>query len=334
MINWKTGSEMNEITPIVIVYLNSFLPSYAIKNIRYIEKTFPDREIIVLVKEEKYKKQERYFSRVKFTLPAGLDSEILELRFLTSHQRAFRNDFWNVTIVRFFALEKMMLEWSLDSIFHIEADVLVAPYFPFGKIEKLREKIAFPQVSDNSASGSVFYVNGVSLLQEMNLFFKQELKSDPELTDMTLLSRYSRAFKDSYFSLFSGLHTASATSSDVFDAATFGIYLTGGDPRNSRGWIEFYKDVEDHFVKPSTYNFSFSADNKIIASINDSEYVIQNLHIHSKNPKYFSLSWPSKKLSLQIKNSTRATSKEFSARAFCVLAQGFITRRIKLLLRA
>ena len=320
---------MNKPSPIVIVYLNDFLPRYAIKNIRYMENTFKNREIIVLISDKKFISKNSELSRAKYIVPSGLDSEISHLRRLTSHPSNFRNDFWNVTIARFSALQKFMEEYDHDSLFHFEADVLVAPYFPFKEIENLQKKIAFPKVSNVSAAGSVFYVNGADVLNKMNLFFRQCLEKNPSLTDMNLLSRFSREYEDIHVSLFAGVESAGAESEVLFDAACFGIYLTGGDPRNSRGWIEYYRDVADHLSKPSGYEFSLTSEKEIIARKNNTSFVIQNLHIHSKNPKYFGTDWPGKKLASQIKNSNEGPKRKFSLTVYCYLAHGFFLRRSK-----
>jgi hypothetical protein len=149
---------------------------------------------------------------------------------------------------------------------------------------------------------------------------------------MALLSRFSHAHPNLYFSLFSGVDPSNAKSKELFDAASFGIYLTGGDPRNNRGWLDYYKDVNDHGAKPSEYIFSLTKENTILATSRTSEFVIQNLHIHSKNPKIFATTWPSEKLISQITKSGRGMAREFSFRAYWFLVQGFVARRTKRIL--
>ena len=323
---------MIESAPIVLVYLNGFLPKYAIKNLRYMENTFHDREIYVLVNKECYKERDYKLRRTHFVLQNSIDLVIEQMTQLTTHPNDFRYNFWNVTIARFFALENFMMNHGIESIFHFEADVLVAPYFSFEKVEKLQNKIAFPQVSDKSAAASVFYVNGIEILTEMNQFFIECLRKNPNLTDMSLLATYSREYESKYVSLFSGSEISSAKSSELFDAAAFGIYLTGGDPRNSKGWIHYFKDEDAFDAKPSRYEFSLTNTNKILAKKHDSEFVIQNLHIHSKNLKYFTSSWPSKKLISQIDQSNKMKRREFSLSGYYSLSCGFLVRRIRKIL--
>jgi len=320
---------MIKLAPIVIVYLNGFLPKYAVNNLRYIEKTFHDREIYVLVNEERFKERDYKLDRTKFIVPKGLDLAIVRLAELTSHPNEFRNDFWNVTIARFFALENFMLQSHINALFHFEADVLVAPYFSFSMLEKIHNRIAFPQVSDKSAAASIFYVNGIDVLTEMNGFFLAALRKNPNLTDMGLLSKYSREFESKYIPLFSGFETSNPKTSELFDAATFGIYLTGGDPRNSKGWVEYFKDVDDHQTKPSKYEFSLTDTDMILARNQGFEFIIQNLHIHSKNPRYFTQNWPSRKLISQINQSSQGEAREFSPSTYCYLIYGFLSRRIR-----
>jgi hypothetical protein len=297
------------------------------------ERTFPDREIFVLVNEDKYSGGKYRLNRTQFVRPKGLDKEITELQSMTAHPQDFRHDFWNATIARFFALEKFMVEKSFQSIIHLEADVLIAPYFSFSELEVLDKCIAFPRVSANAAAASIFFVNGLEVLQKMNTYFKISLQGQPNSTDMSLLSNFAHTYADLYFPLFSGINALSALDTrKIFDAATFGIYLTGGDPRNRRGWVECFRNVEDHEAKPSEYIYSLNSDNVLIAQLGSQEFEIQNLHIHSKNIKYFGASWPSSKLISQVKRSALGFQTEFSVTAFLSLTFGFISRRLKRIL--
>ena len=318
----------------MLVYLNSFLPKYAVRNLQYLERTFPDREIFVLVNGEKFGKKKYKLNRTKFVRPNGLDEEIAELQTITTHPQDFRYDFWNATIARFFALEKFMAEKNLQSILHLEADVLIAPYFPFSKFEELGKCIAFPRVSANAAAASIFFVNSLEIFRTMNSYFKSSLQEAPSSTDMTLLSNFAHNHPDLYQHLYSGTKPVSALDTRrIFDAATFGIYLTGGDPRNERGWVESFKNVEDHEAKPSEYTYSLNLDHVLIARLGDQEFQIQNLHIHSKIKGYFEASWPSSKLVSQIQQSTFGLQAEFSPAVFLSLGFGFISRRLKKVLR-
>ena len=326
---------MNNSFPIVLVYLNSYLPKYAVRNLQYLERTFPDREIFVVVNGERYSKKKYKLSRTKFVRPKGLDEEMAELRSMTTHPQDFRHDFWNVTTARFFALEKFMVEKNFESIFHLEADVLIAPYFSFSDLEALDKCIAFPRVAANAAAASVFFVNGLEVLRKMNSYFKISLQQQPNSTDMTLLSNFAFTHTDLYCPLFSGINPLSTPDTrKIFDAATFGIYLTGGDPRNRRGWIECFRNVEDHDAKPSEYTYSFDSNNVVIAKLGNKEYEIQNLHIHSKNVKYFGVSWPSSRLISQVKRSALGFQAQFSASAFLSLVFGFVSRRFKRILKS
>jgi len=324
---------VNNLSPIVLVYLNSYLPKYAIRNLQYLERTFPDREIFVLVNGERFSNRRYKLNRTQFVHPNGIGEEITEIQSITSHPQDFRHDFWNATIARFFALEKFMAEKSLQSVFHLEADVLLAPYFSFSELEALDKCIAFPRVSTSAAAASIFFVNDLEVLRKMNSYFKISLQGDPNSTDMRLLSNFADAYADLYFPLFSGINVLSAHDTrKIFDAATFGIYLTGGDPRNRRGWVEFFRNVEDHEAIPSKYVYSFNANKILIAQIGNEEFELQNLHIHSKNIKYFEKSWPSSKLISQIKRSSLGPHFEFSVSAFFSLTYGFISRRFRRIL--
>lgn len=328
MPGWGEPRNREMLSPIVLVYLNAYLPKYAARNLHYLEETFPGREIFVLVDKDKYAEKSYNLNRTKFVVLSDLKTEISGLRMLTNHPTGFRHDFWNVTIARFFAIEQFMITHNIDSVFHFEADVLVAPYFPFSELEKVKQKIAFPKVSNTSAAASVLYVNNPKTLSVMNAFFKVSLLDNPNWTDMKLLSEFTQTYNHLYFPLFSGIDPMKSNSQKIYDAATFGIYLTGGDPRNSGGWVESYRNVDDHDTKPNEFEFYITPENIVIAKIENHEFEIQNLHIHSKNVKYFMAPWPSKKLILQIQGSRVGIQNEFSFSAYRSLVYGFLTRRL------
>lgn len=298
------------------------------------EQTFKERDIFILVSEEKYNSKKYNLRRSKIIVLGDFESDLVELRGLTTHAQEFRKDFWNLTIARFFALEKFMLKSGVESIFHFEADVLIAPYFPFSNLERIENRIAFPKVSSFAAAASVFYVDGVENLREMNRYFKESLRRNSLMTDMTLLSNFSSEYPTIYYALYSGIEPDTSQPRELFDAATFGIYLTGGDPKNARGWTKFFIDVHDHTAKPSNFEYSITCDNVLLAKYEDLNFEIQNLHIHSKNKKYFSRLWPSRKLKLQIGKSKTAKRSEFSLEAFSFLVKGYLIRRLQKMLRS
>jgi len=322
-------NNMKTLAPIVIVYLNNRLPKYAIRNLVYLELTFPERNIYVVVSQQRHAKKPHKLRRTNFVHVKEIEKYLADLRAVTIHPQTFRNDFWNLTIARFFALESFMVEMGTKSIFHIEADVLLAPYFPFSRLEKLEKCIAFPRVSSKSAAASVFYVQDIKVLRTLNHFMKVSLLENPNLTDMGLLSDFSSKYKRLYVPLYSGAQAPLEEIEGIFDAATFGIFLTGGDPRNNRGRIQTFRDIEDHDAKPSEYVYYFSNDDRLIAKNSSQEFEIQNLHIHSKNSKYFQKSWPSRRLIIQVEKSTYGPRTEFSVAVFLNLSYYFIINRVK-----
>jgi hypothetical protein len=146
-------------------------------------------------------------------------------------------------------------------------------------------------------------------------------------TDMTLLSKYLDDHPDRSKSLKSMDLDGKSIS---FDGASFGMFLTGTDPRNSFGLSTLFKDISDHDEEPSRYSFSLSFRNEILIKQKSFESNLVNLHIHSKSSRYFPKSWPPRQLIKNIeKSQRRETVVVFYPRVFADLCFKFVVRRIR-----
>jgi hypothetical protein len=314
--------------PIVIVYLQNSLPNYAKKNIEYLSKMFPNN-LIYVISDLEIGGSLKSLANVELRRLKNMQLEISKIEGLSSSPAEFRNGFWISTIARFKALETLMKSESLERILHIEADVLLLPHFPLDSILFRGNYIAYPFVSDTDAAASVFYVGSLQALEELNDFVFTTLEHLPSASDMRILFEFSRMHPEKFHCLFSGKEDHDVPEAKwIFDAATFGMYLTGDDPRNAKGYSKIYANVSGHFISPSEYQFSFTKENRLVATRKEKTYEIMNLHIHSKKSRYFRYRTFSSAISRAVNKDDKSVTSEFSLTVWTKLVVGYLKRRL------
>ena len=320
---------MNSDTPIVLIYLNNQITKYIQQNLKLLSKTFPNRRIVLLSNNKNNRRRVPKYSNISFYFLKNFEQQCSELTDKSNLPRNFRNGFWISTIARFKALEIFMVQEGEHSALHIEADVLLLPNFPFDCKVFEEPKLAFPFVSEYMAAASIFYVGEVSLLTDFNNFIRKSIADEPGITDMKILANYGSIKQDHVVRLYSGFgDILNACSDYIFDAATFGMYLTGQDPRNSKGFVRTYFDVNDHAVKPSEIVFSCNEKKEAVVRIGDKNYILANLHVHSKQSKYFSKNRSGKLIRMAIVDEYKQQKKTFSFEIWSGLVIKYLVRRI------
>lgn len=317
-------------TPIVLIYLNNRITKYIQQNLKLLSKTFPNRRIVLLSNNENNRRRVPKYSNISFYLLTNFEQQYSELTDQSNLPRNFRNGFWISTIARFKALEIFMLQEGEKSVFHIEADVLLLPNFPFDCKVFEEPKLAFPYVSQDVAAASVFYVGEVSVLTDFNNFIRKSIADEPGITDMKILGNYGSIKQDQVVRLYSGFgEIVNTCGNHIFDAATFGMYLTGQDPRNSKGFVRTYFDVDDHAVKPSKIIFNYNEKKEAVVRLGDKNYTLANLHVHSKQSKYFSKNRSEKLIRMAIVDEYKHQKMTFSFEIWSGMVINYLARRIR-----
>ena len=106
----------------------------------------------------------------------------------------------------------------------------------------------------------------------------------------------------------------------IFDAAPIGMWMIGQDPRNHRGILRRYIDMNESYIHPGRTKY-YLRD----SSITNSQGVsIFNLHIHSKEEKYFGRNWE-KHLTIAVHQSRSFSRKN---RLLIKVSLGIIVRKL------
>jgi hypothetical protein len=237
------------------------------------------------------------------------ESKILESE--TLHREVdlnFRKGYWNSTLERIFSVLDYQIKNNIENILHVESDVILLPTFPFNSITECKF-IHWCEYGERHDVASLLHIPNS---KEANLIRNQmvsTLKFEPNLTDMQLL--YLTRSKLKNVRLFPSEGKDPCTPSlnfgssncecfpnnFIFDGLTYGMYITGQDPRNNYGRYSVGDNSPFEFgatqINPRKY--SWSLDNSGLLGAKSlccgKLFELQNIHVHSKNKKLFRLKW-------------------------------------------
>ena len=302
---------------IIFVHLGDTIPSYmeiAIKQARL----FNDCPILLVANQKALDEIGSALDKYETTTIAceSLVKTKEHHTFLTTSKldKRFRNGFWSYATERFFYLQDLMQQYTLENVVHLENDVMLyveletimptlkkhyphlgltldndnrcIPGFVYIADSKSMDHLA-QHVATAVASGKNDMESLAGYCQKFGLSFANQLpiimSSYANMNKLRSPCGFVAKNKQNY-----SLYEEEFTS--IFDAAALGQYLGGIDPRNDPkakpGFIN-----ESCVFNPSLLAYTWKKDEKgravPYASYKDSEVRINNLHIHSKNLQAF-----------------------------------------------
>ena len=268
---------------IVYVYVGNDIPRYGQINIvKTIEKIRDHNFFLLTDSNFNIKIQQSKLKLVEIQLEPKKENLSNQL----SHDNRFRNGFWTHTLSRFFYLEEFS-KIVQEPFIHVELDVILSKKFPFESFSLIEENLAYPLVSSTRGIASVFYVRNTEAISHFTKFILKKILQDSTLTDMSLLGSYKNEYPHKVKILPTSIHQSDRDFTGIFDGAAIGMYLTGTDPRNFFGISKIYQTFLDHEINPARNTIEekngsiFVGDGKFISK------EIYNLHVHSKQKKYF-----------------------------------------------
>jgi len=286
---------------IVLVYSGKRLPEHHLANVRLLSKTFPAKDVITVVDHREAQNQLRKRNFSSYLVNYEIEA-FNKLKDRLSHNEKALNGFWYKTIKRFYMLREFMKSESVFPVLHIESDVILFPNFPFERLSAFAADLAYPFVTESSAAASIFFVRSVKALEGFLTFAESDSLVNTD-TDMTLLARYAenhsvtilptlvpdQAAESKLFPF--GLEQSGFGG--IFDAATYGQFLFGLDPRNNFGLRKVFSRPTSHLASPQELTFWFSKNDKSlnVTTSSGSTLPLFNLHIHSKDLRAFSESF-------------------------------------------
>lgn len=227
----------------------------------------------------------------------------------------FRMGYWNLTLERIFAVLNYQIKNNLRHVLHVESDVILMKTFPFQNIQECNY-VHWCEYGEGYDVASLLHIpnsqNAVLLKEKLLLILKQ----NPKFTDMQLLFMARNTGVN--IRLFPSTATDYCESNSkpninyckcfpidsIFDGLTYGMYLSGQDPRNNYGRYSVgdnspYDSRATH-LNPRKYSWTLDVNSNLHAKsfCCGKVVVLQNLHIHSKNLQLFGNNWSSNLLKL------------------------------------
>ena len=327
---------------IVFVHFGKTLPKFLFLNVTRTIKQFPQHEVVLITNPEC---RIRNNLKVKLFL-YEIDDDARKLLEIMKHPRNFRNNFWFNTVLRFFAIEALQKYQEQETI-HVESDVILSRDFPFKHFVNLEKSMAFPLVSRERGIASIVYFKDLNVVSKFNNFISSSIHSDPSTTDMIILRKFYEInpqdvqilptlpiVKKDSFSIIEPeiqilFNNAYEIFQGVFDGADSGIYLAGIDPRNNRGRRIIRHKIPNNYVQIENLNFVFNEERQFISLLfqkEDFQIPIFNLHIHSKDVRYFDIRF-NKLIKKRIKFCNLDADTEFIFTVFINAALKSLIRR-------
>jgi len=317
---------------IIFVHFGSKIPKYLELNIANCISMFTDYDVVLLTDHPNLIPPIDRLSIFQYQY----DQKWLTVESGLKHSKVFRSNFWFLTIARFLALEQY-LSVNPGEIIHIESDVILSRDFPFKKFSNLKSDIAFPLVSKNRGVASTLYIRNLRAANKIVNATIKSIKENPLTTDMEILRNLYDNDPNTVYPLPMGLTpnhffkesitkvlvTSNEAAFDhfegIFDGVSMGIFISGIDPRNNRGWRTLRHEVEENYLNVRKIQFEFSKSRNFINLVIPNASIIipiYSLHIHSKDIRFFSKNNLEYVLQLRISDIKLPVGREFLPTVF------------------
>ena len=292
---------------IVFVHLGERTPKILVANLKRCKELFPQNNVCVIGDYPKFLAAiNSYCDSTYLFNPNDSVSVILDKN---SHDQNFRDGFWIKTTLRLFAVTQYVQDQKIDKCLHLESDILLGSDFPFQKFESF-SKLSWSRFNSNHDVSALFYVQNTSAAEIFDNKFMEILNENPNLTDMTGLSRFGHQYPDLVEYLPSAESDESELFKDrnvskidrellsknfthfggIFDSAPIGMWTLGQDPRNHTGLLRRNVSLPESFINPGSVACEATVDARMIVVANAThkrEIQLFSLHVHSKNTKVF-----------------------------------------------
>lgn len=294
---------------IVLVYLGKKIPDYFWDNVRHLLK-IQDKYPIHVIASTSEPRNSVIHDRIKY-FKYNPSREIDESLSKLEIDQKFRDGFWRYSLERLFVLTQHHKHIPSERILHLESDILIMPNFPFSNFKNI-ESIFWSRVDASRDVASIVFLPTNSVSEKLEKSMLEIIKETKSIDDMKIMSKIARDNKvpiDLLPSISSPI--SSLVNKDImkaksdtklisrnfnvfngiFDSASIGIWLTGTDPRNYFGVTKRFENshliANGVYVNPEFAEYEINELGHIGIRELDSFTPIYNLHIHSKNRKYF-----------------------------------------------
>jgi hypothetical protein len=324
----------------VLIQLGNKPPKFFWMNVKHLHRSFPQSLITVI--SDSQQTLDRAIDFDCDTYLYAQSDQVKQIFNNHAYAKDFRNGFWQYSSIRLFALLDYVSSSNARNVLHLESDVLLFANFPLKQV-KSHDGLMWCNYNEQRDVAAIMYVPNSNYAQWMLSKLYEIYRLDSKQTDMSALRALALSYpqKISYFD--GGFKKLSNKQSDhkidpdfernpfgtelegVFDGATIGMWLTGEDPRNHKGYLVRLNHLNEGNIDLRTLKFNIR-ECGLSAYKEGIQIPIYNLHIHSKNRMLFSpLNLQLLKLYVFLAN-INCTVKIFQPKIFLGLLSGRIKR--------
>lgn len=269
---------------VVLIYTGLEVPSYVFQNLQNIRLKFPNISLTFVSDSDRLEARVRGMG-IEFWTCISPEKSLGDIKSGLSHPMDFRGGFWFHSLSRLLVIRDFLAAHPEESVLQIECDVWLARDFPFHLFDSIKEDIAYPMLTNELGVASVLYIRNVETSIYLCDFIRESVRTDPSTSDMKILGRFARENPSAFHDLGDADHIE--PFSGIFDAAKWGIYFLGEDPRNHQGRLFLYQDSDLS---------KFSKSGRAVSVLDSGAMLIRNelesfslycLHVHSKDSRIF-----------------------------------------------
>jgi hypothetical protein len=285
---------------ICFVHLGNNPPEHLWLNLARIREMFSELKI-TLIGDSEVTRVEANCRDISYQDYVASQEELDFLQKIShQHDMEFRGGFWRYSLQRLFAAAQFA-KAQREGTLHIESDILLMSDFPFSKFEEALDKVSWQKFNESHDVASLlWFPNKKSAGQFLEKILKIDLPQK-NTTDMTVLSCLAQQNPSDYGVIPSAGDISQmnpGVKSDdngvinleifngYFDAAAFGMWVFGQDPKNYYGFALRYQRLPHSKVDASKTTFEFSTDSTCQDSFGNKVY---SFHVHSKDKKLFAI---------------------------------------------
>lgn len=273
---------------LVFVHLGHTPPIHLKRNLELTKRAFPTQPIYLAGDSNSTKQLAERLGVVYFSLagrfedPASSDEGLAR----TGFDLKFWDGYWQKTFDRILALEDIHKSIGDGSLLHVESDVILLSNFPFAELSECKT-IMWPEHKSYSDIGSLIFTPTPAHTSWLTAEMRQVAIRDKTLNDMRALFEVRQKYPEQIrpFPAMPG-RGVEELRGWVFDGAYFGNWLIGWDPRAHWGIKKRGRKSSIHSTNLDSAAFIYR-DGSLEVSVGEQTSAIANLHIHSKELKYF-----------------------------------------------
>ena len=294
---------IDSLVTIVFVHIGPKIPGY-LECAMMQARVFNECRIILIANEKPIKGIRKFCEEYKIDLRSceSLEKSYRHKTFAKKSKldRNFRGGFWYLASERFFYLDDLIQELRLENVIHLESDVML--YVSLDELAETLLKnyrgIGATFDNDSRCIPGIIFIRNQRISASLTRFMMDIKDKD----DMFAIGEFRKKMGDAIVKTFPIVHAdyADFRSIDslkpgdyfnlvdefqsIFDAAFYGQYLGGEDPRNGSagpGFINPHCVINSSFLE---YSWQRDEKNRLVpfAEFNGKKLRINNLHIHSK----------------------------------------------------